>query len=117
VALGIGLLIIQQLVGDSAGTIYEILEVSLTQTIVDGRILGRVNATVEFVTTLTALAGAVGGGIAAEVIGLRGAMALGVLGAAVGVVFVWFSPVRSMRTVPPALATASVPIEELPVTE
>jgi MFS family permease len=117
VALGIGLLIVQQLVGDSAGTIYEILEVSLTQTIVDGRILGRVNATVEFVTTLTALVGAVGGGIAAEVIGLRGAMALGVAGAALGAVFVWFSPVRRMKTVPAAIATTNLRIEELPLTE
>ena len=117
IAVGIVLLIIQQLVGDSSGSVYEILEVSLTQTIVDGRILGRVNATVEFVTTLTALVGAVGGGIAAEVIGLRGAMALGVLGAALGVVIVWFSPVRTMRAVPAAAATASLRVDELPLTE
>jgi MFS family permease len=117
VAVGIVLLIVQQLVGDSSGSVYEILEVSLTQTIVDGRILGRVNATVEFVTTLTALLGAVGGGIAAEVIGLRGAMAIGVAGAALGLVFVWFSPVRSMRTVPESAATATLPIEEIPLTE
>lgn len=117
IALGIALLIIQQLVGDSSGTVYEILEVSLTQTIVDGRILGRVNATVEFVTTLTALLGAVGGGLAAEAVGLRGAMALGVLGAAIGVVFVWCSPVRAMRAVPATVATATLPIEEIPLTE
>ncbi|HEX5239464.1 MAG TPA: MFS transporter [Candidatus Limnocylindrales bacterium] len=117
VAAGIVLLIVQQLFGDSSGTIYEILEVSLTQTIVDGRILGRVNATVEFVTTLTALLGAVGGGIAAELIGLRGAMVLGILGAAIGVLFVWFSPVRSMREVPAAVDTASLRVDELPLTE
>jgi MFS family permease len=117
VALGIGLLIVQQLIGDSSGTVYEILEVSLTQTIVDSRILGRVNATVEFVTTLTALVGAVGGGIAAEVIGLRGAMAIGVVAAAMGAIFVWFSPVRSLRSVPSALASTSLPLAEIPVTE
>ncbi|HEY2888540.1 MAG TPA: MFS transporter [Candidatus Limnocylindrales bacterium] len=117
IVLGITLLIVQQLIGDSSGAMYEILEVSLTQTIVDGRILGRVNATVEFVTTLTALVGAVGGGLVAEVVGLRGAMALGVVAAALGVLIVWFSPVRSMRTVPNAVATASLPIEEIPLTE
>ena len=116
VVLGSAMLIVQQLFGDAAGTIYEILEVSLTQTIVEGRILGRVNATVEFVTTLTALLGAVGGGIAAEVLGLRGAMVLGVLGAAIGVAFVWFSPVRRLREVP-AVAWADLHVEDLPATE
>ncbi|MBI3750711.1 MAG: MFS transporter [Chloroflexi bacterium] len=117
VVLGAAMLIVQQLLGDAAGTIYEILEVSLTQTIVEGRILGRVNATVEFVTTLTALGGAVAGGIAAEVLGLRGAMAIGVLGAALGVVFVWFSPVRRLREVPAALERTGLRVEDLPVTE
>jgi MFS family permease len=117
VALGTALLIAQQLIGDSAGTIYEILETSLTQTIVEGRILGRVNATVQFVTTLTALGGAVLGGIAAEVIGLRGALVLGVLGGASAVLFVWFSPVRSMRTVPASVMAATLTAEELPLTE
>jgi MFS family permease len=117
VVLGSAMLIVQQLFGDAAGTIYEILEVSLTQTIVEGRILGRVNATVEFVTTLTALLGAIGGGIAAEVLGLRGAMAIGVLGAALGVAFVWFSPVRRLREVPAAVDSTGLRVEDLPVTE
>jgi MFS family permease len=117
VLLGAGLFIAQQLIGDSSATVYEILEVSLTQTIVEGRILGRVNATVEFVTTVTALAGAVGGGIAAELFGLRGAMVLGVAGAATSVAFLWFSPIRTMRAVPPSAATPALHPEELPVTE
>jgi MFS family permease len=117
IVLGIVLLITQQLIGDSAGTIYGVLETSLTQTIVDSRILGRVNATIDFVTTLTALAGAVAGGIAAELLGLRAAMALGVLGGASAVLFVWFSPVRSMREVPVSVAGASIRAEELPLTE
>lgn len=111
------LFIAQQLVGDSGGTVYGILETSLTQTIVDGRILGRVNATVEFVTTLTALAGAIGGGIAAEFLGLRGAMALGVLGGATAVLFVWFSPVRRMHAVPASVGDTSIRGEDLPLTE
>jgi MFS family permease len=117
VVLGAALLIGQQLIGDSTGTIYEILETSLTQTIVDGRILGRVNATVQFVTTLTALGGAVLGGLAAEVIGLRGAMVLGVIGGASAVLFVWFSPVRGMRTVPASAMAATLTPDDLPLTE
>ncbi|HXI45255.1 MAG TPA: MFS transporter [Candidatus Acidoferrales bacterium] len=117
VVLGSAMLIAQQLIGDSAGTVYEILETSLTQTIVEGRILGRVNATVGFVTTLTALAGAVLGGVAAELIGLRGAMVLGVAGGATAVLFVWFSPVRRLRVIPAAVDQAILGVEDLPLSE
>jgi hypothetical protein len=40
-----------------------------------------------------------------------------VLGAALAVLFVWFSPVRSMRAVPAALAGATLHPEEMPLTE
>lgn len=100
VLVGAAFLITQQLVGDSAGTIYDVVERSLTQSIVEGRILGRVNATVEFVTTLFALVGSIGGGLLAEVFGLRAALAVGVLGAGAAVLFVWRSPVRSMERIP-----------------
>ncbi|MEO7665340.1 MAG: MFS transporter, partial [Candidatus Limnocylindrales bacterium] len=107
VLIGAAFLIGQQLIGDSAGTVYDVVEQSLTQSIVEGRILGRVNATVEFVTTLLALAGAIGGGIIAEVFGLRWALAVGVLGGAAAVVFIWFSPVRTLRTIPEPLEPAA----------
>jgi len=116
VLLGAAFLVGQQLIGDSGATVYDILETSLTQSIVDGRILGRVNATVETVTTLTALAGAVGGGIVAELFGLRASMAVGVLGGATAIAFVWFSPIRSMRTVPATTAPSFGP-DDLPLTE
>jgi MFS family permease len=117
VVLGTALLVAQQLLGDGAGTVYGVLETSLTQTIVDGRILGRVNATSDFVTTLTALLGAVIGGIAADVFGLRAAMAFGVLGGATAVLFIWFSPVRTMRAVPAGGAPTELRLPDLPVTE
>ena len=107
----------QQLIGDSAGTVYDVLERSLTQSIVDGRILGRVNATVEFVTTLLALVGSIGGGVIAEVFGLRVALAVGVLGGAAAVLFVWFSPVRSMRTIPEPGVMSGLRVDDLPQTE
>jgi MFS family permease len=113
-----GMLIVQQLVGDSSGTVYEVLEMSLTQTIVDNRILGRVNASIEFVTTLTALAGALAGGALAVAIGLRLTMAVGVLGAATAVLFIWFSPVRSLVSMAAPEATLpALRVEDLPVTE
>jgi MFS family permease len=117
ILVGASFLIGQQLIGDSAGTVYDVVERSLTQSIVEGRILGRVNATVEFVTTLLALVGSIGGGIVAEVFGLRVALAVGVLGGAAAVLFVWFSPVRSMRAIPASATLSGLHPEDLPLTE
>jgi MFS family permease len=117
ILVGAAFLIAQQLIGDSAGTAYDVVEQSLTQSIVEGRILGRVNATVEFVTTLLALVGALGGGIIAELFGLRAALAVGVLGGAAAVLFVWFSPIRSMRDIPDLVIPSTPRPEDQPLTE
>ena len=98
--LGAAFLIGQQLVGDSFATVYEIVEVSLTQASVGERVMGRVNATIGTFTTLLTLAGAVGGGIIAEIFGLRTAFAVGLLGAVAAILVVWFSPIRHIREAP-----------------
>jgi MFS family permease len=116
-AVAITMLVAQQLVGDGAGIIYDIVETSLTQSMVDGRILGRVNATVETFTTITALLGAIVGGVIAEAFGLRAALVVGVLGGATSIAFIWFSPVRSMRGTPPPITGPAVTPESTPVTE
>jgi MFS family permease len=119
VALAAALLVGQQLIGDSAGTVADIVETSLTQSIIDGRVLGRVNATVGTVTSLLQLLGTVLGALIAESLGLRAAMAFGVLGGFAGVVFVWFSPVRALRAMPGSHTSAPpvVTVEEIPLTE
>lgn len=99
VAVGAAFLIAQQLIGDAFGVAYEVVERSVTQAMVDDRILGRVNATITFVTTVTALVGAIIGGIVGELVGLRAAFLVGLLGSVAAVVVVWFSPVRHLRTV------------------
>jgi MFS family permease len=116
ILIGALFLVGQQVIGDSAGTVYDILETSLTQSIVDGRVLGRVNATIELFTTLLALVGAIGGGIAAEVFGLRAAMVVGVVGGATAIAFIWLSPIRSMR-MPPDLIVTPFTADEAPLTE
>ena len=118
VVLGGALLIAQQLFGDGAATVHDILETSLKQSIVGERVLGRVNASIEFLTTLAALVGSVGGGLIAEAYGLRAAMVFGLLGGVASVAFLWFSPIRRMRTIPGAAAvTVALTPEELPITE
>lgn len=114
--VGGALLVAQQLFGDASATVHDVLETSVKQAVVDNRILGRVNASIDFLTTITALVGSVGGGLIAEAFGLRAAMLLGLLGGAASVAFLWFSPVRSMRSVPPGPSTALRP-EDLPITE
>ena len=68
-------------------------------------------------TTLLALVGSIGGGVIAEVFGLRVALAVGVLGGAAAVLFVWFSPVRSMRSIPAPGVLPGVRVDDLPQTE
>lgn len=117
ILVGAAFLIAQQLIGDSLGTVYDVIEQSVTQSIVEDRILGRVNATVEFVTTLLALAGSIIGGVVAELYGLRVAFAVGIAGAVAAVVIVWFSPVRSLTTIPESAIHPVLRPEDLPLTE
>jgi MFS family permease len=117
IVLGAAFLIGQQLVGDCGGSAYEILEVSLRQSIVDDRLLGRVNGTIRFSEDLFQLGGTILGGIVAETLGLRSAMAVGVLGGVVAIGFLWFSPIRRLAAVPPRPTGVFLPGDELPLTE
>jgi MFS family permease len=114
--LGAAFLIAQQLVGDSGGTVYEIVETSLVQSSVDNRVIGRVNASFFTFTTLMTLAGVIIGGVAAEFFGLRIAFAIGLLGAVFSIAVIWFSPVRHMRETTIA-AGPVLPGDESPLTE
>jgi len=114
--IGAAFLVGQQLIGDSGATVYEVLETSLIQSSTRDRVIGRVNATVFTFTTLLTLAGAIGGGIIAELFGLRAAFVVGILGGLVAIAIVWFSPVRGIREAP--ISTDPVlPGDESPLTE
>ncbi len=93
------LLIGQQLVTDPAMTAYDITDVSLRQTIIHDRALGRVNATVMVATLLAQLVATLVAGFVALEIGLREVLILGPAVGLLGVVAVWFSPVRGIRTI------------------
>ena len=118
VAVAVALLVAQQLISDGAGTIHEINEISLVQTVAPDRVLGRVNGSLEFLTHLWLLVGTIAGGLIGEALGLRAAMLVGILGGAVAIVFIWFSPIRSLRAgaiVPPQHAL--VPGDDTPLGE
>jgi tetrahydromethanopterin S-methyltransferase subunit C len=50
------------------------------------------------------------------VLGLRQAMAIGVLGGVAGFAFLWFSPIRTMHGVPAEFSVAPSP-DDAPLTE
>jgi MFS family permease len=101
--IAIGCLVMQQLVADSAVTVYDITEVSVRQTLVRDRALGRVASTFHVAAGLAQLVATISAGILAEVIGLRATAWLGPIAALVGAAILWFSPVRHLITLPPAV--------------
>ena len=118
VAVAITLLVAQQLIADGAGTVYEVNELSLIQSIVPNEVLGRVNSAIEFLTHLWLLVGTVVGGLIGEVLGPRAGLAFGVAGGVVAMAFIVLSPLRNLRT--GALAPRRGPLlppGDLPLTE
>ncbi|HYN64413.1 MAG TPA: MFS transporter [Candidatus Limnocylindrales bacterium] len=106
-----GFLIAQQLVGDSAVTVYDITEQSVRQATVENRLLGRAASTFQVAAVGAQLVGTIGAGLVAEAFGLRIAAAIAPLGGLAGAVVLWFSPVRSLRI--RSLETGAVPAAEV----
>jgi MFS family permease len=92
-------LIGQQLVTDPALTAYDITDTSLRQSIVHDRQLGRANATITVAVLSAQLAATLIGGVIAVELGLRTALIVGPAIGLLGVLAVWFSPVRRIRTI------------------
>jgi MFS family permease len=103
--LAICFLVGQQLVADSALTAYDITETSVRQAIVEDRQLGRVNATVRVASLLAQLVLTLGGGLLAVAIGLRAASFVAPIGGVLAVAFLWYSPMRRLRSLPSAAET------------
>mgnify|MGYP000232788377 CR=1 FL=1 len=96
--LAMAFLIGNQLVTDPAMTAYDISDTSIRQSIVHDRQLGRVNSTVQVAVLLTQLIATLGAGFVALEIGLRNTLFLGPTIGLLAVLFIWFSPVRRLRT-------------------
>jgi Na+/melibiose symporter-like transporter len=120
--VAIACLLAQQLIADSAITVFEIGDVTVRQSLVPDRRLGRVNASVHVLFIALQLGGTVLGGVLAAAIGVRGALVLGSLGGLIGAAFIFFSPVRTLLEVPgppvvegllsPVVAGENVPLGE-----
>jgi MFS family permease len=87
-----------QLIGDGLQTIEGVAELSLIQGLSPDRILGRVNATLEvFSHGIAYPIGALTAAGVAELIGVRGGIALGWAGMAISILFLVLSPLPRVR--------------------
>jgi MFS family permease len=98
-ALAAGCLLVQQL-GDGAVLVFMINEVSLRQTIVAPGLIGRVNASAEFLRSIARLSGVLVAGLAGEIIGLRATLGFGGAVVSLGAIFIAFTSLRSLKTMP-----------------
>jgi predicted MFS family arabinose efflux permease len=98
--VAIGCLVMAQIVGDSAATVYDITEVSVRQTLVHDRALGRVTSTFHVAAVIAQLAATLVAGILGELIGVRTTAWLAPVGGLVGAAILWRSPVRHLLVLP-----------------
>ena len=88
VAFGIGL------------TVYRVAQISLSQSVTDNAMQGRMNAMFQVALTGSIPFGALVGGISGELLGLRTTLLIGVAGEVLAVTWLIASPLRSVRELP-----------------
>jgi MFS family permease len=91
------LLLVGQQLGDGFATVYEINQVSLRQSLVTARVLGRVNATMRFLGLGMTLAGSLLGGWLGGVAGVRWVLFAGAFGTLLSAVTLGLSPLGKHR--------------------
>jgi predicted MFS family arabinose efflux permease len=95
--LAISILMISQLIGDLFLAIYFIDELSLRQSITPDPLLGRVNASFEFLVGGVGTIGILAGGLVGEMLGLRPATIVAASGISLSVLWLLFSPIRGLK--------------------
>ena len=83
-------------VNSSANPVYNITQVSLRQSIIPLRLQGRMNASMRFLVWGTIPLGSLTGGVLGEVVGIHTTLLIGALGGLLAVLWVFFSPVRTL---------------------
>lgn len=93
---GLGLLFLGlgQLFGDSAGTITEINEVTMRQSLIPANLLGRVNSTMNLIGASFGPLGALAGGFLGERLGVPATLLVSASGGLLATVFLIASPIR-----------------------
>jgi MFS family permease len=91
-----------QQVFDAAGTISEIGERTLVQSVTPGRLLGRVNAGLQLVSWTAILIGSLLGGLLGETVGVRQTMLIAAIGALPSAWWLIASPIGALRRIAPS---------------
>jgi len=84
----------------AGGVVYNINQVSYRQALVPVRLQGRLNATIRFIVWGVMPVGSLTGGAIGQAFGLYPAIAVGVVGGAFSFLWVLFSPVRNVQSIP-----------------
>lgn len=98
----VALFAVGTLVTSAGVVVYNVAQVSLRQALCPDRLLGRMNASIRFLTWGAMPVGAVAGGALAEWVGVRGTLWVASAGMVLSVIWVLLSPLRSMRDLPVA---------------
>ncbi|HEV2531875.1 MFS transporter [Phenylobacterium sp.] len=96
---GMSVLIVSQILGDAVGTATLILAVSLRQGLLAPNLLGRTGAAFQAVAGAAAVAGALGGGLLGQALGVRAALFIAAAGLAIGPAIAAFTPLRAQRKI------------------
>jgi MFS family permease len=99
-ALAVLMMAIPQVVGDIGWAVFLIGEVSLRQSVIPDRLLGRANASMQFFTRGVSPLGALLGGALGALIGARFTLLIAVCGILLGSLWLIFSPIRGLREHP-----------------
>jgi hypothetical protein len=81
------------------GAIFYINQTSLRQAVTPDHLLGRMNASYRFLTMGMIPIGSLLGGVLGQTIGLRGTLVVGVLGTLLPILWLIFSPLRTLHTI------------------
>ena len=100
VPVAVALLVAAELAMGFGAGLYSIPTNSLRQIVTPDRLLGRMNASFNVLSRGVVPLGALAGGALGEAVGLRPTLVLGALGEVAGFLWVWFSPLRTLREPP-----------------
>jgi predicted MFS family arabinose efflux permease len=95
--LAMGMLFVGQIVGDIFFTLYFIGELSLRQSITPDSMMGRINASFNFLVGGVGTIGILTGGLLGNFIGLRPATAIAAVGMMLAFLWLFSSPLRGLR--------------------
>ncbi len=94
------LLLLWQLFGDTAGTIYDILDTTLRQTLVKDELLGRVNSVVKVAAVGLTAIGSLASGLVAFAVGIRETLLFAAIGMVLTSLWAILSPVIRLDRMP-----------------